>query len=76
LAINIVVEVEIWEKLTAVDWLVLFSFLGMLAFLLNPRLEKNKLWKATVIPLASIIGSGYLVCAPLLYYILGDWAVL
>jgi len=64
------------NKLSAIDWLVLLSFLGMLAFLLNPRLERNNLWKATVVPLASIIGSGYLVCAPLLYYILGDWAVL
>jgi len=74
--VTITFVVEFWEKLTAVDWVVLVSFLGMLAFLLNPRLERNKLWKATVIPLASIIGSGYLVCAPLLYYILGDWAVL
>jgi hypothetical protein len=61
--------------LTIIDWVVLISFLVALAFFLNPRLEKNTLWRATVIPLASIIGSGYLVCAPLLYYTVGDYAV-
>ena len=60
--------------LTYIDWIVLFSFLGFLAFFLNPKLEKNRLWTATVTPLASIIGSGYLVCAPLLYYAVGDLA--
>jgi hypothetical protein len=63
------------HSFTVIDWIVLVSFVAFLAFFLNPKLEKNTLWRATVIPLASIIGSGYLVCAPLLYYIVGDWAV-
>jgi hypothetical protein len=63
------------DRFTPLDWIVLVSFLVALVFLLNPKLEKNTLWRATVIPLASIIGSGYLVCAPLLYYTVGDWAV-
>ncbi len=64
------------HSFTVIDWIVLISFVAFLVFFLNPKLEKNTLWRATVIPLASIIGSGYLVCAPLLYYIVGDWAVL
>jgi len=62
--------------LTILDWVVLFTFLVFLAFFLNPKLEKNRLWTATVTPLASIIGSGYLVSAPLLYYAVKDYAFL
>jgi hypothetical protein len=36
------------------------------AFLFMPRLKQARMWKATVTPLASIIGSGFLVLAPLL----------
>lgn len=35
-------------------------------FLFRPRLRHAKMWTATVTPLASIIGSGFLVLAPLL----------
>ncbi|NPA14220.1 MAG: hypothetical protein GXN97_03425 [Aquificae bacterium] len=64
------------SKLTYLDWITAIAFLLAFAFFLNPKLERNRLWRATVIPLASIIGSGYLVCAPLLYYAVGDYAVL
>ena len=36
------------------------------AILFRPRLRHAKMWTATVTPLASIIGSGFLVLAPLL----------
>jgi len=62
------------HKLTYLDLIVIITFLLGLVFLLNPKLERNRLWGATVTPLASIIGSGYLVCAPLLYYAVGDLA--
>jgi hypothetical protein len=65
---------EILSHLTFLDWIVLFSFLSFLVFFLNPKLEKNRLWTATVTPLASIIGSGYLVSAPLLYFAVKDYA--
>jgi len=58
------------------DILVIFVFLLFLLFFLNPKLEKNRTWTATVTPLASIIGSGYLVSAPLLYFAVKDYAVL
>jgi hypothetical protein len=34
--------------------------------LLSPRFSKSDIWRATVTPLASIIGSGFLVLAPIL----------
>jgi len=58
------------------DILVIVVFLLFLLFFLNPKLEKNRTWTATVTPLASIIGSGYLVSAPLLYFAVKDYAVL
>ncbi len=46
-----------------------------LVFLMLPRIRENDRWRATVTPLASIIGSGFLVIAPLLGNIAGNWAV-
>lgn len=46
---------------------------GYLAF--SKRLASSSSWKATVTPLASIMGSGFLVSAPLLAGIVGRWAV-
>lgn len=46
---------------------------GYLAF--SKRLSTSKGWKATVTPLASIMGSGFLVSAPLLGGIVGNMAV-
>jgi predicted lipid-binding transport protein (Tim44 family) len=42
---------------------------------LSKRLAASSNWKATVTPLASIMGSGFLVSAPLLAGIVGNWAV-
>lgn len=53
--------------------LVAASLLG-LAFLLNPRVLKWRSWRATVTPLASIIGSGFLVAGPILSQTAGVWA--
>lgn len=43
-------------------------------FLLSPRLEQNPLWRATITPLASIIGSGFLVIGPILSSSYGAYA--
>ena len=50
--------------------LLLTSYLA-----LSKRLATSLRWKATVTPLASIMGSGFLVSAPLLAGIVGKWAV-
>ena len=46
---------------------------AFLAF--SPRLSKSSSWQATVTPLASIMGSGFLVSAPLLAGIVGNLAL-
>jgi len=43
--------------------------------LFSKKMRKSKKWKATVTPLASIIGSGFLVAAPLMADNVGDYAV-
>ena len=47
---------------------------GILLFL--PRVTGSHLWRATVIPLASIIGSGFLVIAPILQMSVGSKALI
>ncbi len=46
----------------------------VVAFTLRPRLIRSPLWRATVTPLASIIGSGFLVAGPILAHAAGNWA--
>ncbi len=55
--------------------LILVAF-GSVALLLHPRLIHNRFWRAVVTPLASIIGSGFLVVAPLLYFSVGSYALI
>ena len=50
---------------------------GSLAFgllVLNPRILQWRAWRATVTPLASIIGSGFLIAGPVLSHTAGGWA--
>lgn len=55
--------------------IILIAFLlgGYLAF--SRRLNQSSSWQATVTPLASIMGSGFLVSAPLLAGIVGNLAL-
>jgi len=55
--------------------LVGMSLLLMIA-LLRPTFLRDRTWRATVTPLASIIGSGFLVIAPLLHGLAGRWSLL
>ena len=52
------------------SFLVLISVM-VLGILVMPRLRKSEIWQATLTPLSSIIGSGFLVMAPLLAGIVG-----
>ncbi|MCB9601781.1 MAG: hypothetical protein H6720_15765 [Sandaracinus sp.] len=47
---------------------------AMLAW--TPALRRSRAWKATVTPLSSIMGSGFLVSAPLVASVSGLWAPL
>lgn len=60
--------------LSALILIVAATLGAWLAF--SPRLSGSKAWKATVTPLASIMGSGFLVSAPLLAGIVGNLAVI
>ncbi|MGD9591093.1 MAG: hypothetical protein AB7V32_01065 [Candidatus Berkiella sp.] len=53
--------------------IVAFLFIRIL---FSKRIRQSRLWHATVTPLASIIGSGFLVSAPLLMLVAGKYAVL
>ncbi len=53
--------------------LIIGTLLGLLV-LFQPRLIKWAKWRATVTPLASIIGSGFLVSGPILAHTSGRWA--
>jgi len=59
--------------LNAVIVVVALLLGGYLAF--SRRLAKSSSWQATVTPLASIMGSGFLVSAPLLAGIVGNLAL-
>ncbi len=50
--------------------------LAVLVVMLRPALLASPSWRATVTPLASIIGSGFLVIAPLLHGLAGRWSLL
>ncbi|WP_323844311.1 hypothetical protein [Microbulbifer magnicolonia] len=50
--------------------------LAVVAMLFRPALQNLPLWRATLTPLASIIGSGFLISGPLLTHIVEVWAPL
>ena len=49
---------------------------GVAAYLSFGRFARGETWRATVTPLASIIGSGFLICGPLLAREFGSAAIL
>lgn len=56
--------------------LILGAVAGTAALLIWPRIANAPLWRATVTPLASIIGSGFLVLGPILDVSFGGYAPL
>jgi len=59
---------------TLIGILLLLVAGGVLAKLLTPRIRESEEWAATATPLASIIGSGFLIVAPVLGGVVGPWA--
>lgn len=57
------------------NYLTVALSLIALMLLAGRRLRQSPQWRATVTPLASIIGSGFLIVAPLLHSVLGKWAL-
>jgi hypothetical protein len=58
----------------SIDVIVVLCALAAAGLLLWPKLTGNRLWQASTTPLASIIGSGFLVLGPLLSHSYGQWA--
>ena len=56
--------------------LILIIALAVAGLLIWPPLAKSTLWRAAVTPLASIIGSGFLVLGPVLHHAFGAYAAL
>ncbi len=56
--------------------LILIAGIAAAALMLWPPLARSTLWRATVTPLASIIGSGFLVLGPVLEHSYGYYAPL
>ena len=59
-----------------IDIAMAVAGLAMAALLFWPRIARAKLWRATVTPLASIIGSGFLILGPILTDSFGTWGIL
>lgn len=55
--------------------LVVLAF-TVLFLMLHPRLLKKKSWQATLTPLSSIIGSGFLIIAPMLASVVGIYSII
>jgi hypothetical protein len=56
------------------NFVIIFIVLTTSFILLSKKVRDNQNWKATVTPLASIIGSGFLVIVPLLGHSFGSYA--
>ncbi|MEM9590499.1 MAG: hypothetical protein AAF967_04065 [Pseudomonadota bacterium] len=56
------------------DIIVVVVAIAAAGILFSKQLQSSKTWQATVTPLASIIGSGFLVSVPLVAANVGNWA--
>lgn len=61
--------------MTTLDIILVITLVVAFVILISGPVRNNKGWSATVTPLASIIGSGFLVSVPLLASAIGIWAV-
>ncbi|MEP1444681.1 MAG: hypothetical protein ABJK37_01030 [Paraglaciecola sp.] len=58
------------------NYLIFLVAITAAALLLYPKVANNLLWRAAITPLASIIGSGFLVLGPILVASFGQYAAL
>ncbi len=61
--------------MTTLDVVLIIVFIVAFGILVSGPVRNNRNWSATVTPLASIIGSGFLVSVPLMASAIGIWAV-
>jgi hypothetical protein len=53
----------------------ILTIVGLFTFFIFSKIKKSLLWTVIVTPLASIIGSGFLIAAPLLYDEFRGWTI-
>ncbi|MDP4840210.1 MAG: hypothetical protein NWR43_01320, partial [Alphaproteobacteria bacterium] len=63
-------------NLKFIDVFIITTMALSLSFMLLSKIRNSPFWRATITPLASIIGSGFLVAAPLLQSIMGNHATI
>lgn len=51
------------------------AILAIMVALFSPSIRNSLKWRAMVTPLASIIGSGFLIVGPLLWILVGKWSL-
>ena len=56
------------------DIILVLVAASVLLFMYSPRLTRSRSWQATLTPLSSIIGSGFLIIAPLLASVVGPYS--
>lgn len=71
---SVVLPKTIWFHAHMLNALILAFVIVTGAILIWPRLATSLLWRATITPLASIIGSGFLVLGPILDVTYGGYA--
>ncbi len=64
---------NVMEKIF-INLIIFIPMIGAMIFLFSKKVRQSTFWQATVTPLASIIGSGFLVSTPLLVLLVGKWA--
>lgn len=62
------------ENAMILDVLIVLTVIAVGAMLWTPFIKGAAMWRAAVTPLASIIGSGFLVLGPILDFAYGKWA--
>lgn len=68
-------HVEMSDPVINSSVVIAASVMALLVLFL-PRVVNSTTWRATVTPLASIIGSGFLVLGPILKHGFGEWGIL
>lgn len=60
--------------INSTDFILIICAVIAAVIFFQPKLLRNGIWRAIGTPLASIIGSGFLVAGPVLAHVAGNWA--
>ncbi len=66
---------SILSNLPTINWVIIISILFFGGIFFQKRVLNSSGWRAVGTPLASIIGSGFLIVAPLLWMLVGKFSI-